>query len=175
MALQVRFDEIPAEGLRVEVRDQSWFPGDEIAFDGQVEASVYLVRKGRTRVLLEGRLSVVFLLACDRCLEEARFPVDTEFTLDLELVEREDEAALGAEHTCSHAEMDAVFLYEPLVDIGEILKQQVFLAMPARVLCAEDCRGLCPRCGSNLNEAACGCEKKSGASPFDVLKKLAID
>lgn len=60
-------------------------------------------------------------------------------------------------------------------DFGPAIREAVILATPSRVLCREDCKGLCPVCGKNLNEGECGCRKKesgSGDSPFAVLENL---
>jgi uncharacterized protein len=57
------------------------------------------------------------------------------------------------------------------IDLEELVHEQVCLALPYTVLCAPECRGLCPQCGTNRNVNACGCAEKPLASPFAVLEK----
>ena len=167
--MKVRFGEIPVEGLRYEINDESWFPDHEVQRTGPVKATVVLKRNGQDRVLLEGRIQTTIGFECDRCLENYTTDIDEPFTLDLEYAP--SNKLEPAEHEISVSEMDMIYLKEPVVDIFEILSQQVFLWTPEKHLCSEACRGLCPRCGANLNQQTCNCKQDHTSSPFSVLKK----
>jgi uncharacterized protein len=70
----------------------------------------------------------------------------------------------------TESELDTLQVTEPVVDLEDILRQQVYLGLPAKQLCRENCLGLCSHCGKNLNEGQCSCHEKSAAgSPFAVL------
>jgi uncharacterized protein len=58
------------------------------------------------------------------------------------------------------------------LDLTEALREEVFLAVPAFVECRPDCKGLCPRCGANLNDGPCGCPP-AGDPRWDALKGLS--
>ena len=58
------------------------------------------------------------------------------------------------------------------IEVNDIFWEQVVLAIPAKVLCREECRGLCPRCGADRNREPCDCPEESGRKSFDVLKTL---
>jgi uncharacterized protein len=73
---------------------------------------------------------------------------------------------------CSAEDCLTVQLQQPVIDLGEILREQVFLALPLKVLCDEGCRGLCPVCGAELQDDHCSCADKGRNRPFDVLKQL---
>lgn len=167
--MKVRFGEIPEEGLRYEIKDESWFPDHEVQRTGPILATVILKRKGVDRVLLEGRIKTTIAFACDRCLEDYAMDIDESFNIDLEYAP--GSKLEPAEHEISASEMDMIYLQEPVVDIFEILSQQVFLLNPEKHLCSESCRGLCSRCGTNLNQKTCDCKQVSPSSPFSVLKK----
>jgi len=167
--VQVRFDEIPAEGREFEINDSSWFPTAGVTPVGTTQARVRLERR-RDRVFLEGMLAGRIRLTCDRCLAEYECSLDHEFKLDLELSTAPEGEA--TEHDCHDSEMDVMFLPAPLVDLGEILAQQVFLTLPAKRLCREECQGLCPRCGINLNNERCDCNGVAGSPSFARLKEL---
>jgi len=167
--MKVRFGEIPAEGLRYEIKDESWFPDHELQRTGPVLAIIDLKRNGEDRVLLAGEIKTTIAFDCDRCLENYTMELDSSFRIDLEYTagNRID----TAEHEISPSEMDMIYLQEPVIDIFEILSQQVFLMIPEKHLCRESCKGLCSRCGANLNEETCDCKQELTSSPFAILKK----
>jgi uncharacterized protein len=166
--MKVRFGEIPAEGLRLEIHDESWFPDRELQRTGPVRCVLVLKRNGEDRVLLEGKVKTTIAFDCDRCLENYAMDLDSSFTLDLEYAA--SSILEPAEHECSHAEMDMIYLSEPVIDVFEILQQQIFLMIPEKHLCSESCNGLCPRCGVNLNVETCSCRTELKSSPFAILK-----
>lgn len=65
---------------------------------------------------------------------------------------------------------------DELIDLFPVIKDRVILASPSQVLCRKDCKGLCPKCGKNLNEGKCDCynddENAAADSPFSVLKNM---
>jgi uncharacterized protein len=168
--MKVRFGEIPAEGLRFEIHDESWFPDRELQRTGPVRSLVVLKRNGEDRVLLAGEIRTTITFDCDRCVEDYVMELDVSFNLDLEYAA--SSRLEPSEHECSPAEMDMIYLQEPVIDIFEILQQQVFLMIPEKHLCSESCKGLCPRCGANLNVETCNCGTELKSSPFAILKKL---
>ncbi|HIJ79626.1 MAG: DUF177 domain-containing protein [Desulfobulbaceae bacterium] len=169
--MRLRFDEIPKGGLRLNIVDNAWLPSDEFKCHLPATAEVFLDRNGN-RVFCEGSLQVKVELFCDRCLDDFIFPIDTGFKFDLELIEQDDQRHFAKDHACTDAEMDVIFLDEPVVDIFSILAQQVYLAIPDKRLCRKKCLGLCPECGVNLNREHCECGKDLSSSPFGVLAKL---
>jgi uncharacterized protein len=168
--MKVRFNEIPDEGLLYEIHDESWFPDQELQRSGQLNSRIFLKRERDDRVLLEGEFNTELSFDCDRCLEKYKAPFGGKFKLDLEYIPGSREEAV--EHECSPAEMDMVYLDEPVVDLFQILYQQVLLLVPKKHVCSEECQGLCPTCGVNLNTDSCTCTKDLKSSPFDVLKDL---
>ena len=57
------------------------------------------------------------------------------------------------------------------VNLSDIVREQVLLAVPMKVICQPDCRGLCPVCGANRNVRQCDCSLQHEDSPFAILKK----
>ena len=168
--LRVQVAEIPEEGLQLEVEDKSWFPDRDFTRIGDLQASVFLFRQSG-RVLVTGSISVIMVLECDRCLEEFESSRKIDLQLAIEL-DREDEALQSADHELDHNEMDVIFLSEPVVDIGDILYQQIVLALPQKSLCRKDCRGFCGGCGVDLNKEECHCSQDDDGSPFGALAHL---
>ncbi len=163
----MHFSEIPPQGVTVETDECPAMAAEPGVTVRACTAAVRLDRQGE-RVLCQGRLAATVDLVCDRCLAvfERRLAVSFRLLLDvagLEPVERE--------HVCSRSEMDVVLLAEPEVDVPDLVRQQLLLALPLKRLCRSRCRGLCPGCGADLNRGDCGCQPES-QSPFAVLAAL---
>ena len=167
--MKVRFGEIPEEGLRYEIHDESWFPDRDLHRAGPVRSVIVLKRNGLDRVLLAGEIQTIIVSDCDRCTENFNMELDGSFTLDLEYAP--GNRLEPAEHECSLSEMDVMYLKEPSIDVFEILNQQIFLMISGKHLCSESCKGLCSQCGVNLNLETCVCKKELKSSPFSILKK----
>ncbi|MDH3394101.1 MAG: DUF177 domain-containing protein [Desulfobulbaceae bacterium] len=169
--MKVRFDEIPAEGSNLVITDDAWFPDHELERRGKVAAAVFLRRDGQ-RVFVDGNLSATVVLVCDRCLGSFERALAEDFQVEFELAGVDNIAATAGEHEVDVEEMDTVFLKEAAIDIYQVLQQQVFLALPEKILCDDECRGLCSNCGANLNKEDCRCGTKESNSPFGVLAGL---
>ncbi len=168
--MKIRFSEIPDDGLRLEINDESWFPDHELQRSGPVKSWLFMKRESEDRVLLEGEIKTIIAYDCDRCLQRYQMELGGKFKLDLEYVAGKMEET--AEHECSPSEMDMIYLDEPVIDIFQILSQQILLQVPEKRVCSEDCKGFCPSCSTNLNTDSCDCKKDLKSSPFDVLKDL---
>lgn len=142
--------------------------------------------KGRARVdlyrtnqnvSLSGKIHAEIRPLCSRC--GAEFPNNLEIPLTRHLVphfEGPRESLLSEEEEIelSEEDMEFSFYHNEEIDLENILAEEILLALPMRFLCREDCRGLCARCGKNLNEGACGCPELPDLSPFAVLKEIKI-
>ncbi len=168
--MKIAFTDICKTGNRYSVTDDSWFPVRELRRNGPVQAKLTLNRQGDSKVELQGRLQTSVSLVCDRCLVEYSFGVDVVFHLVLEVPDQGNWQVREME--CSDADLDTVQLLEPVVDLNDVLRQQLFLSLPAKFLCCPGCKGLCSTCGADLNTSACGCAKQAVNSPFAVLASL---
>jgi uncharacterized protein len=126
-----------------------------LAAGGRLRGRVDLV-DGAT-VHVRGRLSASVQVECGRCLE--RYPVPLDQELDLFYLPREKERPLEQEEDVEMTDRDVVVGYYDgdALDLGDVVREQVFLSLPLKRLCGEGCRGLCPTCGRNLNAGDCGC------------------
>ena len=128
------------------------------------------VRPVGDHYLVDGRTSASGQVGCGRCLEPAKWQMESTFDLEVALAEK---APLDAELVLDEADLDVVFLEEPVLDLEDLAIEQVLLEMPIRVLCSEECAGLCPRCGANRNkEEDCRCETEVDPR-WAALKDLA--
>ena len=115
-----------------------------------------------TEFIFRGRVSGTFLGTCDRCLCEIELPFDTDVIwVFVQGSARSPLEDLAADDDEELDEDSGVIFFDGLsIDLAPPTWDEVALAMPAKMLCDEDCAGLCPQCGANLNTATCGCVPK---------------
>ncbi len=142
-----------------------------LGLDQDLEADITLTKVGK-RFEVRGRFQTVLRLQCDRCLEAFNSPLNSMFYLILERLPEELEAE--EEHELSPEEMGVDFIRGDEVDLTEMVKEQIFLSLPMKALCKQDCLGLCIRCGSNLNQGSCNCKVEQGHPAFQALKALRL-
>jgi uncharacterized protein len=124
---------------------------------------VYLsVQKSDNEVVLSGRVATHAVATCARCLEEFELGID-------ETLRRV--ANVVAEDT---GDPDFVLLPMslPVWDLSEVLREVVVLALPQNPVCRDDCRGLCPGCGVNLNDGTCSCRRTESQGALLRLSEL---
>lgn len=126
-------------------------------------------------ILLTGMVRAKVTGTCDRCLDPASFEIAGEIE-EYYLFEEPDEAPGDDEDDFE------VLGPERRIDLAEPVLDAVVMDTPFVVLCSDDCRGLCPRCGCNLNREQCDCAQKaaderaeSDDNPFAALKNLKLD
>jgi uncharacterized protein len=171
VTLQVRFSEILPYGNCYEVQEIDGLPSQQdFLLKGNLTAHCTLRRKADAEVEMQGQLKATLSLTCDRCLVSYDFDVDTELQVLFKTVSSEFTHLKELE--CNVEELDSVILDEPVVDLDDVLRQQLYIALPLKSLCSEQCRGICARCGVNLNFAECRCNHEGQEFPFAVLAQL---
>ena len=95
-----------------------------------------------------------FELLCARCLEPVHQPLQGEFDL---IFRPQAVDADPGEHAITTEETEIGYYEESGLLLEDVVREQVLLSLPGRTLCTPDCKGLCPRCGQNLNQATCAC------------------
>ena len=125
---------------------------------------------------VQGTLKTSIRLPCSRCLKDFDAPLASDFELSytkeipgLMDVFDEEEIELKVE------EIGMFYFKGEEIDLQQGIQEQVVMAMPLQPLCDKNCKGLCPRCGSDLNLGDCGCEHEPGANKFAALKNLKLD
>ena len=113
------------------------------------EIKLTLTNIGRGKALIQGKTCLKFILPCDRCLK----PVDSQIEVDFER-----EVLAPEMITDEDTKEDQHFVEEYELDVEALLIEELQLAWPSKVLCDEDCKGICKKCGKNLNEGACECD-----------------
>lgn len=147
-------------------------PGERFDFDGSVNmdlrpdyqlvkpAGVHgnCINTDENAYLVSGEMKLLLAGVCAKCAEPATLELIVPFE----------------ENFVKEPGDDDTYAYEgDQIDLTLALTESAFLNLPGRILCSPDCKGLCPICGANLNEAECGCAMESD-NPFAVLRQLQL-
>src|SRR4051812_37552574 len=160
--------------------DETFEPG-QIDFSGEdIEQSSPLVAKGMAELLahtdgevrIQGQYTVKMESQCDRCLGRAHFALDTGFDLfyrPASFIAREEEVEID------EGEAEIGFYENGGMELEDILREQILLALPMQRVCSDACKGICPVCGKNRNETACDCKLESHDDRWgEKLRKLEL-
>ena len=104
---------------------------------------------GVGKALVEGTASVTLLMACDRCLEDVSVAMNLEFTRELSSADIQDS-------TIDDENQDVIEAGQ--LNIETLINNEILINLPDKVLCKDDCKGICKQCGQNLNKGECGCD-----------------
>ena len=121
-------------------------------------------------LFLEGTVEAQTTANCARCAEEFKTSAHRSFRYVLAPKSLSDED--GSDPRSEDLEFS--FYEGDYVDVSPLIREQVLLALAERPLCREDCKGLCARCGANLNEAPCGCTQEKGDPRLAVLRTFKV-
>ncbi len=125
---------------------------------------------------VEGHFETHIRISCSRCLKDFDTPMASDFALTyarevpgLMDVLDEKEIELKLE------DVGLLYFRGEEINLQQGIEEQVVMALPVRPLCAQNCKGLCPHCGSDLNQKECACEHTARSNQFAVLKNLKLD
>jgi uncharacterized protein len=131
-----------------------------------------VVRKDRMQFRLAGRLKTSIELTCSRCLDNYELAVDEPFDV---LYLPHTPAGPGEERVVEDDDLSTAFYEDNVIDLGQLMQEQCYLAVPMKPLCKEECLGLCPECGTNFNIASCECRQTWVDPRLAVLDQLRKD
>ena len=163
--LKIKVASISEEGLEYLLSDDGSRLLEIIPDKGKIDFTLHRVdvrcfaRKVGSTIPLQVKAETKVGLECGRCLEMVTYPVKMAFACSLTPtgagIAAEDSADVG-------------------IDLAPLVLEQVVLQIPIKPLCREDCKGLCPRCGANLNETTCDCETEVVDQRFAILNKFKV-
>ena len=133
------------------------------------------IHKDKDQFRLAGSVNTTLELPCSRCLEPFTTPLAREF--DLRYHPHTHAAGSGheAERQIEEDDLTTAFYENDTIDLGQMMREQFFLALPMKPLCRDECKGLCPVCGINWNKGACNCSIQWEDPRLAALKALRRD
>lgn len=136
------------------------FGGDTFGVVKPITLEMHLQKLGNDDYLADGRITATLSAPCSRCVEDVIKEVTITFTKELDTNVHDTDEEL-------HEYLDGV-----VFDLEKMVLDEVYMNIPMKVLCSEDCLGICKSCGNNLNHAACDCEDDNIDPRLAGLKDL---
>jgi uncharacterized protein len=143
------------------------FPAEDAFHLAAPAALTATLHKDEDRVQLRGHVATTLELVCSRCAEPFALPVDAAF--ELRYLPQE---LAGHRDADPDDDPTTAFYADDRIDLGQVVREQCYLAIPMKPLCAADCKGLCPQCGINLNIERCQCVTRWQDPRLAVLQSL---
>ena len=155
------------------------FPAGEIDLGGlrqvgplHAEGQAELLSNTLGEMRITGRVQAEVETDCDRCLEPVRRAIDSEF--DLFYRPTPDKSA-PHDLAIDEGEAEIAFYQGGGIELAEVLREYILLALPMRHICKEECQGICPQCGLNRNTGgSCQCENKLVDERWTALRDLKL-
>jgi len=135
------------ESLQVEL-DEFFYMGNHYKICEKSPLVMNFSNISRGKVLMEGQFELVMEIPCDRCLRPVKEPLEISFSQEL----------ISPENLEPEEEDEQPFVHGFELDVEAFLKNEILINMPVKVLCRPDCKGICKKCGHNLNDGECGCD-----------------
>jgi uncharacterized protein len=162
--MKIIVSEIPVEGLDIELRET--IKSDASSFPARAQMKI---KKVGAEVVISGTIEADLELQCSRCLKDFRsmltIPVNVVYN-PVEILKGEDK------HELKLDELDMGFYSGNELDLLDLIKEQIILNLSMKPLCSKSCKGICLKCGTDLNANSCSCTDKGIDPRLEVLKKL---
>jgi uncharacterized protein len=142
-------------------------------FTGPVRVSVTAERVGEL-VEVRGVARASARQSCGRCLAEFDSRMETEFELTYARRVAGPHGAADPQPPDPGPDDGLIYFHGDEIDLTAGVQEHLILALPLRPLCRESCKGLCARCGGDLNLGPCGCAEALGDGPFEALRRLKL-
>ncbi len=165
----IKLKDVPPQGLALEISDQTiWIePIKEFKLPYKIRQDIKSIIKIQVQgnvCMIKGTIEGSLNIPCDRCLEDATVCISETFKV--------------IEQPLKKDTLDISFIVEKdgelFLDLAGILWERLVLNIPSKILCSEDCKGLCPYCGANKNIVQCNCKKEMVDPRLEVLRKIKI-
>jgi len=173
--MQFRLEDIPEEGLEATFsQSENWLDerlqGEErtFRFISPITVHLSLSKLGNT-VLVKSRGETEVEWPCARCLEIFSLGLNSEYTT---ILKPKPALSFPGEAELTRENVETEFYEGEEIDLTSLVQDQILLALPQKALCREECRGLCSRCGKNLNRGVCECPVGFVDPRFEILRKV---
>lgn len=149
-----------------ETADEMEISAEGTKFPHPIEVNISAIVSG-DEIICQGMIYTTLEIECSRCLDLFDFPVNAGMQFIAQMlegpVEFEDE---------DNDDYEVIPKTQMTLDISQRVKDAIILSIPLKPLCTEDCLGLCPMCGANLNEGQCDCTPDKTDERWEALKNL---
>ena len=119
---------------------------------------------GKKQLSIEGRGEVTAVIPCDRCLKDVEVKIPLDF---------HKKVSVDPEHVDQSDELDETnYIDGSNLDLEQLVRNELLVGWPTKILCSDDCKGICSICGQNLNEGTCDCEDTGLDPRMSVIRDV---
>ena len=172
-AMKLRVSNISESGVHIKALEEpEWLvnlpelcsEGEGIRFLSKIGIDLQVTRVLK-EVTVTGNVQLSIQTSCSRCVEPVRIELSPYVSLVLSPADKISDEDDDLEHETYR---------DDEIDLSNYLMEQIAISLPIKVVCNEDCKGLCAICGTNLNQETCTCESEKVNPRFAILKNLKI-
>jgi len=138
--------------------------GDSYQFAHKEPVNLTITNLGNRKVMIEGGTNISLTLFCSRCLKEIIYPMEIEFQKEIDFNLSEEDRAEDLD------ELNYIIGYN--LDVDTLISDEILIGFPMKLLCSEDCKGLCKICGVDLNEETCDCDTTVYDPRMSVIRDM---
>jgi len=164
--MKILISEIPDEGLDLDIDET--IESDAVKLLSPVRGNLS-IRKVDSELIIQGDITAKAELECGRCLNA--YSVEIEVPVNV-IYHPFEEMKTEGKYEVKEDELDMGFYAGDEFDLQGLLKEQIVLNIPMKPLCKETCKGICLKCGADLNVKKCNCDLKTVDSRLEILKEL---
>jgi uncharacterized protein len=136
--------------------------------NGDIHTLAYFT-KNNNQILMQARMQGDIIGVCSRCLEDAHIHIDTSFTIIFLPDSQRRHYGEDEEVELTSEELDVEYYRGNKINVDYLFREELILSIPYSPICSEECKGLCPECGGNLNRGECICGEADKAA-FNRVK-----
>ena len=126
--------------------------------------NLVITNQGDKVLTVKGEADVCLEMPCSRCLEPVKVPFHLEIDQKVDMKQTDEDRA---------ADLDEQFYINGYnLDVDQLVGNELTLNLPMKVLCSEDCKGICNRCGTNLNHETCDCDNRPLDPRMSVIQDI---
>lgn len=111
---------------------------------------IRLHNTGKRTFTLTTEIDLSLMIPCDRCLEDVRYDMNIKVNKEIDMNESENDKSESLD--------EQPYIEENMLDVEKLIYNEILVNLPMKVLCNENCKGICNRCGANLNSQTCNCD-----------------
>ena len=126
--------------------------------------SLVITNEGNKVLTVKGQAAFSLVMQCARCLEPVKVPMELEIDQELDMKQSSKERLEALD--------EQFYINGYNLDVDLLVGNEITLNLPMRVLCSEDCKGICNRCGTNLNRGTCDCDRSSLDPRMSVIQDI---
>lgn len=162
--MKITISEIPLEGIELDVTGHIPYESGTIPVQGFLK-----IDKVAPEVFVTGAVSGDIEQQCSRCLKDFTITIKSQINF---VYHPAEEIIKEEHHELKDDELDTAFYKNDILDTDDLFREQLILDIPMKPLCSADCKGICPKCGADLNATTCNCITSEIDPRLAVLKQL---